>query len=630
MRRQKNLKNGVLFIFVITVIALFSLPIFNQELQAKTNKASIAKKASLRVGSKKVIKLKNNKKKVKWKIKNKKVAKIVKKSKKSAVIKGRKVGKTKLTAKIGKKTYVCKVTVKKKKNTSDKPANSESNKPTNDTSNGTNDATEQGTAIITESDAAVVAENEKYSYSIEPLLAPFDNLYYVKTDNPDCQSIRFVDKNSIYYDETDEIGYIVPCDERFCDVQYDNKETGLINGGYIFVSEGGDIDGGNLIMQVRTNKNWETCLDTSIVVDCENVKSTARYLVDEYTDASMDFFDKMNAVQSKLNEIAVYPRNLLDDSKVSKGTPYPFLATSPYPELSLNAHYEMYEFSSESLFTKYLYPFDLDSLGFPSVIASAAKIIDPACVVERGVYHYEVDVTYNGATYTYGGAGNGNNSPIYTSDIKGRYLFNGSVNDLLNNITVDSLKEQLLNYGKIADDRQAGLEGILEGEEFAKKIGTGSWLRVGCEPYWVGSSPGTAYTYVMAGFSENSTYEVEDAWVDGRYITKYNQFWQGAKFEDYPRASIILRNQTYINVLGEEKFGDINYSYDANTDTWRAPYTYVGRWWYSLAEVENMPEQFILTREEVEAMDIDGNTDVLPERGLIYDSSAVPGTEFVN
>lgn len=285
---RMNLK-AIVYVVMVLIVTFCCSVMQSQGVEAKTKKVSMVKKANIRVGNKKKIKLKNNKKKVKWTIKNKKIAKIVKKSKKYVTIKGKKAGKTKLIAKVGKKKYVCKITVKKKTN----------NKANNNATN--------------------VVENEKYTYSVEPLLAPFDFMFYVKTNNPNPEKIRFVDKKSSYYNSKDDIGYIVPCDTKFYDVKYDNKETGRVKDGYIFVSEGDDLDGGELVMQVATDKYNENYVDTSIKVNCKSVKSSAQYLVDEYTNSTMTVFEKLDAIQKKLGEISIYPRSLLDSSVKSAG-----------------------------------------------------------------------------------------------------------------------------------------------------------------------------------------------------------------------------------------------------------------------------------------------------------------------
>lgn len=55
--------------------------------------------------------------------------------------------------------------------------------------------------IKTEAAENSEAEVTKYSYEITPMLAPFNDYFYVKTDYPDPLNIRFVDKNSKYAEE---------------------------------------------------------------------------------------------------------------------------------------------------------------------------------------------------------------------------------------------------------------------------------------------------------------------------------------------------------------------------------------------------------------------------------------------
>ena len=48
--------------------------------------------------------------------------------------------------------------------------------------------------------SAAEVDASEYSYSITPLLAPFNNYFFVETDNPDPNSFRFVDPSSVYRD----------------------------------------------------------------------------------------------------------------------------------------------------------------------------------------------------------------------------------------------------------------------------------------------------------------------------------------------------------------------------------------------------------------------------------------------
>lgn len=75
----------------------------------KKKKVSISsKKATLTVGDKKVLKLKNTSKKPKWKSSNKTIASVSRKG----TVTAKKAGKATITATLGKKKYTCKITVK--------------------------------------------------------------------------------------------------------------------------------------------------------------------------------------------------------------------------------------------------------------------------------------------------------------------------------------------------------------------------------------------------------------------------------------------------------------------------------------------------------------------------------------
>lgn len=582
------MKGNIICKLVIFTIILSGFLCINESAVYGAKKTSISKKATVVYGAKKTIKLKNNKKKVQWKVKNKKIIKIVKKSKKSVTLKGIKSGKTVIYAKIGKKKYSCKVTVKFK------------------------NATQRVSS---------------YKYKITPLLAPFDEYFYVQTDNPNVEDIRFIDKSSKYYSDNKK-GYVTPTEDRYYDVRYEKKKTGRVKGGYIFTAYGQNTDGGTLVLQVY-NKKKGSYQDTKVKVSCKAVKSAAQYLVDNYTKSSMTFFEKMDAIQSQMDKIAIYPRTLLNSSQKNKYTPYPFLTTSPYKELWLNTYYRMYAYTDDRLFASDLYPFVLDSLSFPDTLRETAKIMAPSCTVRQGENHYEINVTYKGTTKTYGGDGAGESNPIYTSDVKVNYLFNNSSGDIAKKVTLSSMKATLESYGKAADKHIASYKSVMEGKAFLNKLGTGSWLRVGVEPFYRIRKPDTCYTYVSYDCVAKEAYYVEDAWVDGRYINQNNQFCQGEKFANRPEADIIVQNQTYSTMQGYERTGDLYYFY-MGEDKWCAIYNYLDGDISLISKLEYIPSQFILTRSQVEKMKVDKNTNTVPKSGFIYDGSVAPGTAFKN
>ena len=97
---------------IYVIIAAMTVTLFASAPAAEAaKKPALNKKlATLKVGEKLKLKVKNNKKKVTWSTSKKKVATVTKKG----VVTAKSAGKAKITAKIGKTKLVCKVTVTKK------------------------------------------------------------------------------------------------------------------------------------------------------------------------------------------------------------------------------------------------------------------------------------------------------------------------------------------------------------------------------------------------------------------------------------------------------------------------------------------------------------------------------------
>ena len=77
----------------------------------------------------------------------------------------------------------------------------------------------------------------EYTYKITPLLAPFNEYFYVQTEDPDVSDIAFADKKSVYYSAGEEPDRLTLCKNTFLDVKYEKKATFRVKGGYIFKSE---------------------------------------------------------------------------------------------------------------------------------------------------------------------------------------------------------------------------------------------------------------------------------------------------------------------------------------------------------------------------------------------------------
>ncbi|MDO4555010.1 MAG: hypothetical protein Q4B70_07705 [Lachnospiraceae bacterium] len=549
------------------------------------DKVSMAKKANVTLGRSITVKLKNNTKAVKWSLSNKKVLSIVKKSKTQIVLRGLRVGTAKVQAAVGKKKYQCIVTVKKQTTDSNQDK---------DYSTGQDEISEK---------------RKLYSYKITPILAPFNEYFYVETEDPNPSDICFFDKSSIYY-TSEWKDYLYPCENRFLDVVYENEKTGRVKNGYIFTSYG-ETDGGTLEVRVWNKYRYE---DTGMQVECPIVKDNAQYLIENIPADATSFFDKVGNIEKQLEQLALYPRGTVDTSSTGSVL-YPVLAASPYKELSLNEHYDMYPYSKGGLLINNLYPYLLDSLGFPGVISKAAKRLDSLCVVSQDTTHYLVNVTYNGETKKYGGAGSGGRDNLPAKNVEKLFTFDGSGSDFAKDVSLSKLVEKRKMYDIVAAEFMAAEKEKLSGDTIAKVISSnvgGSWIRIGREGY---SYETKAYAYMtrIEGYNFEHAYSLEDVWVDGRYVNKNNYFEQGAVFADHPNASIVVRNQRYTGYDDKESIMDYIYDYDEETDTW------------NFRDGDNL---LTLTREQVEAMNVDQNKDQIPASGFIYDGSAEPGTPF--
>lgn len=458
-----------------------------------------------------------------------------------------------------------------------------------------------------------------YTYTVRPVLAPFNNLIYVKTSNPDPTSFRITDKQTRYLNQGEETSFVV-LKTVYCDVAYENTATARVKDGYVFYDKNCKSDGGALAVQELVS--GDTYKDTGKTVSCTALKDRYDYLIDTYTDSTMSFFDKLQAVDVALNDIAVYPRTLQDTNKPNPNHPYPFLGVSPYAEMSLNDHLgEMFLSSDSYLFISSAYPFVLDSYSLPSTVYNVAKRLGYTGAYVQGLEHSLVDITYGGETRTFGGAGQGESGPLFTDHVTVDFTFDGNASDLATNASVDQLMTRYLQYMSKADEFISVYKDQIAGAAFNEAIGTGTWIRVLKE----GTSYAPEYAYIAEGPS-GGTLTASNAWVDGRYVSKYEKVVPGEKFSDHPTAAIILQNVTYTDQYGDKHTNDVCYYYDRNTDTWRAAYYY---WhaWYAPSGIE-LPDELVLTRDEVTALVPDRNTDTLPLSGLIYDGSVPPGTPF--
>ena len=416
-----------------------------------------------------------------------------------------------------------------------------------------------GVAVVAGAEKVNSASAQKsvtdYSYTVTPLLEPFNEYFFVKTDNPDPCSFRFIDKSSIYGDS----GNISPNrDYRndgpylYEDIKYENIQTGRVDGGYIF--RGSYTDGGEVELQSNVStyysSTWE---DTGVKLRLPTLKDDVDYLIDTYATKS-DFFDNMDAVESGFSSICLYSGSYIRGELYKVGD-YWGMSTSPHKDQLFYIQSPYKRKNSKPLFASTVYPYRYDSLGFPSVMSTVAKRLDSTAEVSWNKdYHYLVDVTYNGETRSYGGAGTGEGQGISNDKIKQYFTFTNSSAKL----TTDNLRELLKYYASIKMEDDVPREDALTWKSIYDTVGEGSWVRlITITGIFGGSGIGYSYLYKdgdgdyfstqNAGNAGGEIYwggdlgYASDVWVDGRYVDAYENFVPGEKFENHPTSSIFIK-----------------------------------------------------------------------------------------
>lgn len=513
-----------------------------------------------------------------------------------------------------------------------------------------------------------------YTYEITPLLAPFNQYFYLKTDNPDPKSFRIADKDSIYVD-SDETAVLEAEEAIFSDVEYEDETTWRVNGGYIFYS--GVTDGGEVVVQeVKSRDYWgdpEEWGDTDIKLTLPKLSDYLDYLVDTYGKGNT-FFEKLSNIQSGLSEICLYSGSYIR-GEVVRAEDYWALSSSPHVDQTLYIQSPYTRDDNKPLFASYLYPYIADSLGFPSIMASVAGKLDSTAEIKWSeTSHAHINVTLNGETKVYGGQGNGKGQGLSEDKITKFFKFDGT-----DNLTLENLKALLDGYSKVEMENDIPQTDNLTWSKVTKSVGSGEWVSLLGITSVFGMSSDKAFTYLYKADDKDS-YATTDSevggslywgngslgtpsnvWVDGRYINNYEVFEPGAKFEDHPTASILLKlpdvptitytsksqynpatemyETTYEITKLTESEQTIKYEYSTEKDCWETYFVMpVTESLNRKVPVEEMVEQGILdkkyldmltlTREEVEKLGVDRNTNNVPTAGLIYDGTAPAGTSY--
>lgn len=491
-----------------------------------------------------------------------------------------------------------------------------------------------------------------YSYEVMPILEGMNEYYFIKTDNPDPKTFTFVDKDTKYYDGDYSLSR---CTYEFADVKYENTETLRVDGGYLF--DGYKSDGGTLTLKINNNPNsyYSSWTETDITCEVPVAVDYIDYLIDTYATKD-DFFENMSAVQSGLNRISRYSGSSIRGN----------LTKDPdeYWGVTARTHLDQYFYifspysrtDSKRLFASYVYPYCCDSWGFPGILSSAAKRIEPTAEVAWDSYnHYRINITYNGTTKSYGGSGNGEGTEISEDKII-KYFHFGSSTDTVN---LADARQLLVDYAKIEMEDDIPTEGKLTWKQINDTVESGSWAKViGGYPYFYKADDRDSYSAKEWGVGYSiywggSLGFASNSWVDGRYVNLNEVYEPGAKFEDHTDANVIMYNLLlpqisydrsykynyetssyeyfYSNVSVTYSFKTTKLYYDSTYDCW-IPSS------LNMSLCDKLIEQGLLdkkaleiccfTADELKAMGVDRNTDITPECGYIYDQTVEPGTPF--
>lgn len=499
-----------------------------------------------------------------------------------------------------------------------------------------------------------VVDDNNYSYSITPLADNVCYYFYVKTDNPDPTSFDFIDESTTLSSSNE--CYITRCTTEFADVKYTDKKTLRVKDGYIFYSS--QTDGGKVTLETIKNGRREA---TKLSLTLPKLKSMEDYLIDEYTTASMTFFEKMDAVESGLDSICLYS-GVYVLGKLNKSTtsPYYGLSTSPHVDQDFYIQDPYYRSDSKSMLVSSVYPYRLDSIGFPSEMGAVAKKLDSSATYKwNSSAHWLIDVTYNGETRSYGGQGNGGGQGITSDLIKYVYSFDGSASDACTKNSWSEIRSMIKEYGAMTVKEEEKDLPELTWQQVSDTVGTdGSYVKLVLINSIFGGG-GTGYTFLYKSGSGSFPGYFSNAWYDGRYFNSHEFFEKGTTFDgegtastaaiivkdavipfpDAPEGKKYLYNYNSIDKASDYDAetgvwsGFMRYSYDSSSGTWIAAVYRNSKCYdsekreYSPIDDEEFKAACTLTLEDVKAMGIDKNANSNPESYYNYDMTVPPGTK---
>ena len=382
-----------------------------------------------------------------------------------------------------------------------------------------------------------------FTYEIVPVLAPINQWFYVKTNNPDPASFRFVDNDSVY----DEDAGITYKNSRFADVKYDDAQSLRVNGGFLFA--GGTTDGGEIRLQIRSvsEQKTESWIDTDETFTLPTLYSTKDYLIRTYATGN-DFFENLNAVQDGMKEISLYSPSYLIGEVYRSGREW-YVNRSKYTEQSFQINSPYSSNGNSPLFAASVYPFLYDSLAFPKTIAQIAYMLNPEATFDSVDWgHAYIGVSLNGKGRIYGGAGTVRGHGITSDDITHFFDFS---DENLSSITLENMLQIQKDYAETEEATEIPDDEYLTWQSIADTVGSnGAWAKIaGNYTYFYKANDFNYFNADDCGFGSSlywggSLSFLDDTWVDGRYINQYSLWEPNADLADHPDSAIALPDVT--------------------------------------------------------------------------------------
>lgn len=465
-------------------------------------------------------------------------------------------------------------------------------------------------------------KTKTYTYTITPIVSGLNSYYYVKTTDPDISNVVFKDNKTVY--TTGD--HLLKMDTTaYSDVKYVNASKHQVKDGYIFSGSGVDGDVMNILKVSKDSSGKETYTDTTYTVTIPQVKDAADDLIDRYGRGTTDFNTRFSNIKKGLDDERINALAVYDSTKAS-ATPYPYYTIK---DGKLIAKYDMYAKADVNMLALKIDPYILTASEANDLLTTIAKRLDANVSIVKSTDNKTV--TINKVSYDL--YQDEDPDPVFTTQVTQNLIFDNSATDLYKNMSLTSLRSYFVNLKTNGATIKNNLISSYKSSMILNKEG---WIRL-----YTSDANKPVYSYVVKN-ETNEYVPLTNTFIDGRYINKEGVYEAGALHKDHLDADIIV-NKTYKNYLNKEVTKAIKYTYNSKTKKYTTSddYFYYNNGSYLKAnERTNYPLPSDYTNELklpddtddqlTDAIRVDTQTNVLPEKGLIYDGLSKAGSKFTN